>query len=76
MRILKSVRSVVEALGGRKKFAKTLRTSPQAVDNWRRAKAFPASTYLILRAELDIAGLSAPDRLWAMRRPIVKRRRR
>jgi len=46
------------------------------VNNWRRDKAFPANTYLIICEALDVAGLSAPDSLWSMRRRVRRRSRK
>jgi hypothetical protein len=43
------------------------------VNNWRKAKTFPANTYIVITDLLDIADISVPDRLFAMR---VSRRRR
>jgi hypothetical protein len=76
MKRLTSTAQVIDAFGGNKRFAEIARTTPQAVNNWRKAKTFPASTYLIIRAALEIAGLSVPDSLWAMRRRAPRRSRR
>jgi DNA-binding transcriptional regulator YiaG len=59
---------VIGAFGGRKKFAELLETTPQAVDNWRRGKRFPANTYVQINILVDAAGDSVPDSLFAMRR--------
>lgn len=77
MKRLTSVTAIIKAFGGRRKFAKVMQTSPQAVDNWRRAKLFPANTYVMLQTELYIAGMRRPpDELWAMKRHRMTRRRR
>jgi hypothetical protein len=46
------------------------------VNNWRRDKAFPANTYLIICEALDVAGLSVPDSLFMMRTRRKQTRRR
>jgi hypothetical protein len=76
MKRLTSTAQVIDAFGGNKKFAEVALTTPQAVNNWRRDKAFPANTYLIICEALDVAGLSAPDSLWSMRRRVRRRSRK
>lgn len=73
MRRFTTTKQVIAAFGGSKKFAEKMRTTPQAVNNWRRGK-FPASIYLILLAEADIAGIVVPDNLFTMRTRVRKRR--
>ena len=68
-----TVKQLIGAFGGRKRFAEVADTSPQNVDIWRREKRLPANSWVILHTEMDIAGISAPDSLWAMR---TKRKRR
>jgi hypothetical protein len=65
---LMTARQVISAFGGRKEFARLLETTPQAVDNWRRARRFPANTYVMINMLVDAAGNSVPDSLFAMRR--------
>jgi len=76
MKRLTSTAQVIDAFGGNKKFAEVALTTPQAVNNWRRDKAFPANTYLIIREALDVAGLSVPDSLFMMRTRRKQTRRR
>ena len=69
-----TVKQLIDAFGGRKKFAEVADTSPQNVDIWRnKTKRLPANSYVMLHIEMDIADISAPDSLWAMR---TKRRKR
>ena len=70
---MNSTKAVIDAFGGNKRFAEIIGATPQAVNNWRKAKTFPANTYIIITDLLDIADISVPDRLFAMR---VSRRRR
>ena len=77
MKKLTTVKAVIQAFGGTKRLAKVMQTTPQAVDNWRRAKLFPANTYVMLQTELYLAGMRRPpDELWAMKRHKTARRRR
>ena len=77
MKRLTSVAAVIKAFGGRKNFAKIMQASPQSVDNWRRAKIFPANTYVMLQTEIYLAGFrSAPPQLWAMKQHRTARKRK
>ena len=76
MKRLNTVSKVIEAFGGRRPFATVMMTTPQAVDNWRRANAFPANTYFMLRVHSYANELIVPDHLFAMRQSRTKIRRR
>jgi hypothetical protein len=69
-----STGAVIDAFGGNKKFAVVARATPQAVNNWRKNKTFPANVYVLLQTEADIAGMVIPDSLFAMR--LSRRRKR
>jgi hypothetical protein len=64
-----TVRGVVSSLGGAAKVARALSVTPQAVYNWQGAKVFPAYTYVILKGMLMARFDTAPDKLWAKRKP-------
>jgi hypothetical protein len=45
------------------------------VSNWKTAGVFPASTFLVMNAELSAAGYSAPPSLWQQIEPIPSEER-
>lgn len=66
---INSTGKVIEALGGDAELARRLRVKDvRVVWNWRE-RGFPRWTYLLLKAELEADGKTAPDRLWGMGRP-------
>lgn len=66
---INSIGKVIEVLGGDAELARRLRvTDVRVVWNWR-ARGFPRWTFLMLKAELEAEGKTAPDRLWGMGRP-------
>lgn len=67
---LKSTADVIKVLGGTVKVAEITGRKYMAVWNWGKAPTFPASTYLILKAELAKRGEEAPIRLWRMEVPV------
>ena len=64
---------LIDALGGNQKVAAITHSSPNAVSGWRRGK-LPAATYVAIQKKVRKMGLSAPDSLWAMRKPKRKAR--
>lgn len=72
---MSSTRRVIDAFGGNKKFAEVVGTTPQAVNNWRKANTFPANTYVIITTLLDTAEIAVPDSLFSMRVWRPRRRR-
>jgi hypothetical protein len=73
---LTSVGLVITALGGNSRVAEVTHSNPKAVSNWKVMNKFPAATYVTLREHLETAGLSAPDKLWGMRRKAKRTKRR
>ncbi len=66
---INSTAKAIEILGGDAALARRLRVADvRVVWNWR-GRGFPRWTYLLLKAELEKAGKTAPDRLWGMGRP-------
>ena len=72
---LTSVGLVISALGGNSRVAEVTHSNPKAVSNWKVMNKFPAATYVTLREHLETMGLSAPDKLWGMRRKAKRARR-
>jgi hypothetical protein len=66
---LRTARDVVEAVGGPTAAAALTGKTPQAAWNWGQRNKFPADTYVVLTAELERLGKSAPATLWGMRQP-------
>lgn len=64
---LSSVNDIVEALGGTKKVAELIGRTDPAISNWRKLGCFPASTYLVIKGELEKKNKTAPDSLWSMK---------
>jgi hypothetical protein len=60
--------AIIDFLGGNEIVAEMLDAHPKAVANWRYSGLFPADTYLALQQAMKDNGISAPDRLWPMRR--------
>jgi hypothetical protein len=73
---LKTARQVIKAFGGSKRFADALGdgTTPQAVNNWAKAK-FPANRYVIINQLVDITDIRISDSLFAMRQRRRAKRR-
>ena len=69
-----TIKQLIDAFGGREKFAEVADTSLQNVDHWRREKRLPANSWVMLHIEMDVADISAPDSLWAMRTKTRRRR--
>jgi hypothetical protein len=65
-KILTSVDTVIDTLGGNLAVAKLFNTAPSAVSNWRGTGRFPARTYVLIQTELDKKNLLGSDGLWAM----------
>ena len=73
---LNSTTEIIDLLGGNPAVARLTSSTAKAVSNWRGFGKFPATTYLVIKAELLRNGHSAPDHLWSMREaPTGKRRR-
>lgn len=65
---LKTTEDVIDAMGGNKEFAAAIGATPQAVNNWRRGKTFPANQYVIITEVLLAAKIIVPNSLFAMKR--------
>jgi hypothetical protein len=66
---LPSVPLVIDALGGNQEVASLTDTTGKVVSHWRSTRKFPANSYVAIKDKLKEMGLSAPDELWAMRKP-------
>lgn len=66
MNQLKSVKEVIDALGGMPTVAELTGRSPGVVWNWKDRKTFPSNTYAVLKAALKARGIDAPGSLWNM----------
>lgn len=65
--------NVIKELGGDAEVARRLRVADvRVVWNWRE-RGFPRWTYLLLKAELEAVGKTAPDRLWGMGKSVRAR---
>jgi len=66
---LKTVRGVVDALGGKDAVCDLLDATPKQVWNWinRKGGKFPACYYVKMQAALKRRGVTAPPSLWTMR---------
>ena len=69
-----TIKQLIDAFGGRQKIAEVAATPRQNVDHWRREKRLPPNRWVMLHIEMDIADISAPDSLWAMRTKTRRRR--
>jgi hypothetical protein len=73
---LETATEVIDLLGGNAAVGRLTSSTPKAVSNWRGFGRFPATTYLVIKAELIRHGHSAPDHLWSMKTPPQARNRR
>jgi hypothetical protein len=68
MKKLKSVKEVVEFLGGIHAVMEITNANYKQAINWPgRANKFPAATYVPLQKVLKKKNATAPDSLWTMR---------
>lgn len=68
---LTSVNAVIDALGGTTVVASLFGfRRPTPVSNWRVRGSFPSDKYLVMQAELNRRGLTAPPWLWGMAEPV------
>lgn len=63
---LRTVDSVVTALGGRHTVSAMASVTYEAVCNWARWGRFPAKTFVGFQELLTAKGYRAPARLWGM----------
>jgi hypothetical protein len=63
---LNTTDAVVRALGGTAAVARLTGRKLSAASNWRKARAFPANTYVAMGAALHDRGMQAPAWLWGM----------
>lgn len=68
MKHLTSASAVIDALGGTGAVARISSRREQAVANWR-TRGLPPETYVVLTAELEKIGKTAPASLWRMVEP-------
>jgi hypothetical protein len=71
MKQLRSASEVIDALGGTTATAQLIGRKPQHVSNWRASGRLPAFTFLLLTAELENLGMTAPPSLWGIRDPSI-----
>jgi hypothetical protein len=67
VQILKTVNSVIAALGGDDAVMEAAKASAPSLSNWRRIRKFPAKEYKWMTDKLARRGLAAPSRLWGQR---------
>ncbi len=67
---LTSASEVIDALGGTTATSRlTGRKGLTPVSNWRVTGRLPADTFLVLKAELQARGYTAPPALWGIVEP-------
>jgi hypothetical protein len=66
MRKLRSVREVLDELGGNTAVARMLNYSTHRVAMWLGKGSFPSNTYVVMRKALSGHRATAPDTLWKM----------
>lgn len=66
VRVLKSTKAVMKALGGTQTVANLTRRDYKAAFNWLGSPTFPSNTFVVMTGELKAQRLSAPASLWAM----------
>ena len=79
MQQISSVAELVKAFDGPTAIAKVLKTTPQNVVNWRKARRIPARLHRAHKELLARAGIDALDSLWGfipVRQLAVKQRQR
>ena len=73
--VIRTVREVIEALGGLAAVARLTGVETGTVSAWQaRLGYFPARTYVAMTAALAERGCSAPLALWKMVEPMVGER--
>lgn len=70
---LETASEVIDTLGGTTAVARLAGRKAQHVTNWRASGRLPADTFLIMKAELDTRGMSAPSSLWGIVEPTKAR---
>ncbi len=66
---LSSTSEVIDALGGTTATRLITGRSGSTASNWRARKRFPPDTFLVLKAELQARGYTAPPALWGIVEP-------
>ena len=66
LKMLTTVKAVLEVLGGYAVAGKMTGRSDQAAWNWTVQHTFPSNTYVVMTTALADAGYEAPPSLWGM----------
>ncbi len=69
--ILTTTEEVVHALGGTRAVAELTGRKYTAAAHWAKFDTFPSNTFLVISAELERRGFSAPASLWNMQEPVA-----
>jgi len=72
-RQLQSKTEVIEALGGERAVAALTGASYKIVENWKREKKIPGKYYPVMIHALRRKRLNAPDTLWNVVTPAMRR---